>query len=269
MKPISHNLQRRRAGFTLIELLVVLVIAAVLAAVTLGGYSAMRSSNARTSCQANMAQIYRAMRLYTADYNGNAPYYDPEDHLGQGAGIGLWALYGFANGSDELSDVDVEPERRYLTNPKVFHCPADRGNTDDIDNDQLYEDDSHSIYNQRFLSYQVSDSGCQDPSDSTCSGAYTGGEQSTYNPIRKVTYIGLVDNEWQHQLLHYVSKSATHLEIGLELRPPTDDTIVFWCPFHRNRNGGGEDNVLFWDGSVRSIPVEQDGAVGWERQPEF
>jgi prepilin-type N-terminal cleavage/methylation domain-containing protein len=122
MKLTNHNVHRVRSGFTLVEILVVLVIASILAAVTLGGYSAMRASNRRTSCQADMAQVYQAIRLYAADYDGNVPYYNPgPDCLpGTGTGIGLWALYGFSANSnpDAIADANVKPEKRYLATPK-------------------------------------------------------------------------------------------------------------------------------------------------------
>jgi len=244
MKTANYNSQRLRAGFTLVEILVVLVIASILAAVTLGGYSAMRASNRRTTCQANMAQIYQAIRLYTVDYGGEAPYYDPNNTLGNGTGLGLWALYGFPSATDAnaIADANIKPEKRYLSNPKLFHCPAD------LDNEQLYvSGTSNTEYDQDFISYQIADPD---------SGEYT------YNAIRTTNS---ADSDWQRQLLHWNGTQFIS-------RPPTDDTVVLWCPFHRNSNGSGEDNVLFWDGSVQSIPVQQvEGTItytDWQRFPE-
>lgn len=233
------------------EILVVLVIASILAAVTLGGYSAMRASNRRTSCQANMAQIYQAIRLYATDYDGNVPYYNPvaanQTTIGQGQGLGLWALYTYAKGpsgadANVPADSNIKPEKRYLSNPKLFHCPADQNN------DQLYVSaTSNTEYDQNFISYQIAD---------PVSGEYT------YNPVRTTSSS---DSDWQRQLLHWNGTQFIS-------RPPTDDTVVLWCPFHRNGNGKGEDNVLFWDGSVQSIPVDQDIGgttyTDWQRFPE-
>lgn len=245
MKRIDYNSRSSRAGFSLVEILVVLVIASILAAVTLGGYSAMRASNRRTTCQANMAQIYQAIRLYATDYDGSVPYYDPDgkNTSVSGPGIGLWALYGFPSAADTnvIADANIKPEKRYLSNPKLFHCPADS------DNDQLYvPGSSNAEYDPNFISYQI-----EDPD----SGEYT------YNSIRT---INSSDADWQRQLSHWDGTNFIS-------RPSTDDTVVLWCPFHRS-GSGGEDNVLFWDGSVQSIPVNQvvggTTYTGWQRFPE-
>jgi prepilin-type N-terminal cleavage/methylation domain-containing protein len=258
MKTANYNSQRLRAGFTLVEILVVLVIASILAAVTLGGYSAMRASNKRTSCQANMAQIYHAIRLYAADYDGNAPYYNPAGLSNgvSGSGIGLWALYTYGIGNAP-ADAGVKPEKRYLTNSKLFHCPADIADT----NDQMFTDSAHSVYNSNYLSYQTSDTGCSDPGDAACGtadGQYAAA-LFTYNPIQTTDVSD--GAAWQRQLLTFDGSN-------LISRPPTDDTVVLWCPFHRGGGSASSDNVLFWDGTVQSLPESQDGKVGAERTPK-
>ena len=254
MKLTNYHSRSCRAGFTLVEILVVLVIASILAAITLGGYSALRNNHRRTSCQANMAQIYQAIRLYATDYDGNVPYYNPvtahQTTIGEGQGLGLWALYTFANNSDSTipADASIKPDKRYLSNPKLFHCPADG------DNDQLYKPNTADAeFDVDFISFQI-----EDPD----SGVYT------YNPIRTTDVTELGPNGesvWQRQLLHW--NGAKFIS-----RPPTDDTVVLWCSFHRSGSGSGEDNVLFWDGSVQSIPVVQDVAgtsyTDWQRIPK-
>jgi len=259
MKLITYNSRRSRAGFSLVEILVVLVIASILAAVTLGGYSAMRASNSRTSCQANMAQIYQAIRLYATDYDGMAPYYNPDPTnqsiIGQGKGLGLWALYTYASDSDFTlpAGADIKPEKRYLTNAKLFHCPSDIADNDE----QMFSDSANSVYNPNYLSYQTSDTGCPDPSDNACSssdGNY-GTAQFTYNPVRSVpTNISALDQDWQRQLLHYYKDAGNVVSVE---RPPTDDTVILWCPFHRGHGSVSTDNVLFWDGTLQSIPEAQ------------
>jgi len=258
MKLAYYNSRRLRAGFSLVEILVVLVIASILAAVTLGGYSAMRASNRRTSCQANMAQIYQAIQLYAADYNGSVPYYNPAGISNgvSGSGIGLWALYTYGIGNVP-ADAGIKPEKRYLTNPKLFHCPADIAGT----NDQMFTDSAHSIYNSNYLSYQTSDTGCSDPSDAACGTA--NGQYATtlftYNPIQT---IDVSDGAaWQRQLLTFEGSNFIS-------RPPTEDTVVLWCPFHRGGGSASTDNVLFWDGTVQSLPESQDGKIGAARTPK-
>ena len=272
MKLINQNIGRARSGFSLVEILVVLVIASILAAVTLGGYSAMRASNNRTSCQVNMSQIYRAIRMYAADYNGNAPYYDPEGNntAVSGPGIGLWALYTYAEGAGSLAnvpaDAGIKPEKRYLTNPKLFHCPSDIADT----NEQMFTGSTNSIYNSNYLSYQTSDSGCEDPTDTSCSaptaeipyGKYPT-SLFTYNPIQTTNVSD--GSAWQRQLLTFDGNVLIN-------RPPADDTVVLWCPFHRGHGSVSTDNVLFWDGTVQSLPENQGNAttpiIGADRTPK-
>lgn len=256
MKPIQHNPRRTRTGFTLIEILVVLSIAALVTAITIGSYGAMRDSNARTACQANMAQIYHAIRLYAADYNGEVPFYDPDNTLGLGTGIGLWALYTFPGSSSTLAPAGLKPEGRYIKDPDLFHCPAD------LNDEFLYLDEDKDEYNPAYLSYQPVQS------DFTPIGDPQSGGQFSYDPIRTddITETGPGGNLiWQRQLLHFDGSTFVS-------RPPTNDTVILWCGYHRNGDGTGDDNVLFWDGTIQSIPVEQeingDTYIGWQRLPE-
>src|SRR5690606_23137930 len=108
-------------------------------------------------------------------------------------------------------------------------------------------------FDMDFMSFQIAD---------PVSGTYT------YNPIR-TTNVAEADAGgkpvWQRQLLHWDGTQFIS-------RPPTDDTVVLWCPFHRSGNNRGEDNVLFWNGAVQSIPVEQNVGgtlyTDWQRYPE-
>ena len=269
MKLPIYNSRHSRAGFTLIEILVVLVIASILAAVTLGGYSSLRASNRRTSCQANMAQIYHAIRLYASDFDGEVPYYDPDNTFAHGEGLGLWALFTYAKGPSGANatipaDAGIKPEKRYLSNPKLFHCPSDIAGT----NSQMFTDSANSVYNPKFLSYQTIDYGCVDPQDSSCSGvdSYIDNPETTvtdkfrytYDPTRTTT----IGSTWQRQLLTFDGTSK------LIKRPPTDDTVVLWCPFHRGHGSVSTDNVLFWDGTIQSLPTNQNGAIGADRVPQ-
>jgi hypothetical protein len=167
----------------------------------------------------------------------------------------LWALYTFASDSDSTlpADADIKPEKRYLTNPKLFHCPSDIAGT----NEQMFSDSANSIYNPNYLSYQTSDTGCSDPSDNTCSssdGNY-GTAQFTYNPVRIIPSESALNQDWQRQLLHYYKNASNNL-VSVQ-RPPTDDAVVLWCPFHRGHGSASTDNMLFWDGTLQSIPETQ------------
>jgi len=250
-----------RSGFTLVEITVVLAIAALVSAIVFSGFKSMRTGNRRLSCQTNLIAIYQAARLYQAD-EGAFPYYDPDKSGGAGdAGIGLWQVYAYSEVQDpHVSSPDPEkiapsgsiptptpphpPTKRYLRNVTVFHCPSQiedeyPGTTN------LYLDNGR--FNPQYLSYQV-----QDPQQS---GVWTYDTNRTNDT-------GVPG--WRRQLLPFNGSS-------LAPRPPADDTVVTWCPFHRGE-AGGYDNVLFYDGSVDILPPEQKDKDGntlplWRRVP--
>ena len=80
---------RPAAGFTLTELLVVIAIIAVLVAIIVPAFSAVRRSADRTTCVANLRQIGAAIGSYTVDHEGDLPgplwtwqscWYDGDDY---------------------------------------------------------------------------------------------------------------------------------------------------------------------------------------------
>jgi len=137
----------RRGAFTLIELMVVLAVIALLSAITLGAISSLREGNKRGTCQANLNQIYGAVRLYAQDFDGKFPYLNPTGGPASpqtpSGGLGLWALYAYPpNANDPLKDANCNsiaddlpatrndplkdaPIAAYLKSPRVFHCPSD------------------------------------------------------------------------------------------------------------------------------------------------
>jgi len=242
MEPINYKIKHTPHGFTLVEILVVLAIAVVLLGVTLSGYSSVRAGNRRTNCQANLVQVYQAIRLYSDDHDGRVPYYDPDSNLTEGKGIGLWALYAFPDSSDpsKIAPEGVKPEGTYVRNPKVLHCPSD------ADNDQMLS--ASKEYNMEYLSYQQQDN-----------------LEYEYNPIRTTD---TNDADWQRQLLHYDNSFSPPEFVK---RAPTNDTIVLWCMHHRTGMGGSaQDIVLFWDGTLQVLPKDQTDCptptcAGWRR----
>ena len=236
-----------RRAFTLVELLVVIAIAGVLAAITLGGYRSIGEGQSRTSCQTNLTQIYSALRLYSADANGFMPYYDPNNTLGNGKKLGLWALYALpSNGSGDvtasLSETlpggHVKPIGTYLRNPKQLHCPAD------VDHEDRFDLTFPNQFDMSYLSYQVQD-----------------GSDWTYQTSRTTVQ---TDPLFSRQLMRYPGSATEPL-----IRTPDDRTVITWCIWHR---GAREiDNVLFYDGSVHPTPKEQPSGAstltGWKRVP--
>lgn len=64
---------RARKGFTLVELLVVIVIIAVLATLSMFGFSKIRSKARGATCSSNLRQIGTAMLAYASDNSGQLP----------------------------------------------------------------------------------------------------------------------------------------------------------------------------------------------------
>ena len=246
---MRHSPTSRRGAFTLIEIMVVLALAAIVTAITVGGFRSISESNKRTSCQSNLVQIYQACRVYARDEGGAFPYYNPASGGISGpstGGIGLWALYTYpANGSaTDLAPVDTKPVGRYVRSPKVFHCPSDDYQRGSIgaSSAQLYNANK-TLINPDYLSYQVDDEGTP-----------------TYSVFRTTDVSTVAKKElWKRQLEHYDTQPRP--------RPTPDTTVVAWCRFHRRlssdglstlANGRNFDNVLFYDGTVQLLPWKQD-----------
>jgi prepilin-type N-terminal cleavage/methylation domain-containing protein len=245
----SRSSATRRA-FTLIEILVVLSIAAIVTAITLGGFKEMTQGNKRVSCQTNLTQIYQACRLYAADEGGKFPFYSPNcGSAGPTAdGIGLWALYTFPNATfDAPAAFGSKPIERYLRSAKSLHCPSDFNQS----RTQLMS--SATEYNLGYLSYQACDDNVsyRPPALPPLATA-----TPTYQTKRSTD---TANANWQRQLLHFNGSTFV-------ARQPSDNTVITWCPFHRNSRD--MDNVLFYDGSVQLLPRDQSGVSGWQRTPK-
>ena len=304
----------RNSGFTLVEIMVVLGLAAVISSITLGAFRSISDGNKRTSCQSNLSQIYQSCRVYSQDYDGKFPYLNaggapPDSHLltpdpnDQDAtpkgGLGLWALYVYPKPSSTdcitqpnyypnlpLAD-DTTKLAGYIKSTKVFHCPADN-----YDRTIKYLDSADAcqsttlpsgtlsfnpaptaavpqVYlNAGYLSYQIPDNN---------------GPTTNPSPDPKNTYSSFRnDTSRTRQLIPFAVDGANVTRIVD--RPMRNATVVTWCRFHRSMDSTGKtkdggrkfDNVLFSDGSVQSLPFEQEvtdtagntnKCYGWQRVP--
>jgi hypothetical protein len=238
---------------------------------TIAGFSSMTRSNRRTSCQTNMTQIYVAFRQYASDEGGGFPLYNANGPITTNRGIGLWALYTFPDDNDRDvpaphdpvtvgGRLEEKPKDRYVRSYKVLHCPAD------IDNQELLDAGNPRRYNLSYLSYQGVDNR-ETPDD-------TADDVQTYDPVRTIDQGNTTARPesaeyiaWKRQLLHYTPPAGNPT---LVRRQPTDNTIITWCRWHRP-GGRKYDNVLFYDGTVQLLPVQQEDANGqsitqlWQR----
>ena len=114
---MKRHPNRPTAGFTLTELLVVIVIIAVLAAIIMPAFGAIRRKGDQTKCLANLRQIGAAMGSYTGDHDGYLPgplwtlqtcWYD-EDDFGTLATVLAPYLGLLADSEKKRADVFVCP----------------------------------------------------------------------------------------------------------------------------------------------------------------
>ncbi len=252
----TMNKQRRsaRAGFTLLEILVVLGISALISSLVLGAFATMQANSRRSNCQSNMAQIYRALRLYVEDVSAPPPHLDTTR-----IDDGLWLLWGFR---DPKTAGKIVPPRSaaieiqgYLRTESALHCP------NDTRADGIF--DATGAVNPLYLSYQVAD---PDITSATAS------DVQTYFPRRTLDVSDTAN--YLRQLIHQRTlpgsgSTATPYEVQA---PTPATTIVTWCPYHRNLGSGRADNVLFYDGTVKRMPTNQTCGTtqlqGWRRVPD-
>jgi hypothetical protein len=240
----------------------------------MSGFTSLRTSNRKTSCQTNLTQIYQAIRLYAQD-NEYPPFYNPgsANSSQPSNGLGLWALYTYPDPANQNLPAPIDktgatqiPMGVYLRNVSAFHCPSDNSDWDHdgISSNQAYSVDNATtrVLNPEYLSYQTVDQ-TSDPLNPT---------YNTYSLYRAST---------THRQLEYWDSGNS---ANLGLRPAPGTTVVTWCRFHRNldvngatKSGRNYDNVLFYDGSIQWLPEIQDvtdssnsstgQCSGWKRVP--
>ncbi len=128
----------------------------------------------------------------------------------------------------------------YLNNKKTLHCPRD-------------------VYNQdgAQLEFYESYTG-RDPDAQTQSGA----NYELFNNYKYLSTRGIIDNTDPD---YYRQLDRAYFDSGLGIVVPAfdttwhpdDTTVVTWCDWHADsvvRQDYGQYLVLFWDGSVRSLP---------------
>ncbi len=244
---------RRTTGFTLVELMVVIGIMALLMAIIIPATQSLRRGNRISTCAFKLQQISNAMKAYHFDYGSVPPRYPGYDDTFDGTrdfdlgeaveGPGLAALW----------------EAGYLSNRRALHCPSDKEHSDPNEYDPAYDYYPYPYY----LSYMDEDL------DAT---ALFGFDNYKYLSTR-----GLIaaDPYFKRQLedpLFYET-----LPVDRQNWYPDDRTVVTWCNFHTTeyfRDNEGQYQVLFWDGSTKTLPaimfaVGEPGAIPvWQADPD-
>jgi len=241
---------RKTTGFTLVEMMVVIGIMAVLMAIIIPATQSLRRGNRVVTCAFKLQQISNAMKAYHFDYGSVPPRYPgypgPFDATAPVAGKGLVALW----------------EAGYLSNRRALHCPSDLEYTDP--NAQDY-----------YLSYMDEDL------DAT---ALFGFDNFKYLSTRGIYgFTPCVDPTDPYDPCHYYKRQ---LEDPAFYQPgfsgstwyPDDRTVVAWCNYHAKdyfRDGEGQYQVLFWDGSTKTLPAKmfaagEPGAIPvWQADPDY
>lgn len=123
--PLTSKHIGTEGAFTLIELLVVIAIIAILAAMLLPALARAKAQAIRASCTSNQRQIFMAYKLYVDDYRGIYPVHTGWADFGGKQATKYPDIPGYGPRTPEAN----RPLNRYAGAAKVFHCPADRGDS--------------------------------------------------------------------------------------------------------------------------------------------
>lgn len=229
---LSAKTQAHSSGLTLLELLVVIVVIAILVAITIPAAGKYRSYTDNLKCVTNLREMGRAVLSYTADNNstypgpltGNqrpytAPYFITPNPP---SSTSLTRQVALVDRIAPYINIYVEPGKAYtpITIAEIMVCPA--GRTQVESTGKSYE---------QGLYYNTASQPSGEPRPFGYWGSATG-----YTLPRMVTEI-----ENPSQMIGIVCTDNTH-------RPSPH---VPATPPHGNKR-----NVLFLDGHVRSISLE-------------
>ncbi len=287
------------SGFTLVELLVVIGIIVLVMAITVPSYNALSAQNQRSSCAANLKAIGQALALFREDYQCFPP--DSTENLWTEEAVAQYRqIYGVEPPGDHSIGTLVGAAYRpdgtpFETGVKglglftLYYIGAYASQLPPASSDwRLYDDENNTSLPSLRFRLQQSGQGLNGLSWFKGSGYVT--ERLTYHcPAgdAKLTQSDLGDRSklpllggW-NSYDRYYRRNFWHPGAPTELTDnrnlfdpyPPADTVVTWCPYHRDTSPpsgpgvasdvtpGDQDLVLFVDGSVRRMASQRENRM--------
>lgn len=257
-------------GFSLTEVVVVLALMVIASAIIIPAQKNMQIRNKSINCAGNLRVMYQALKTYWMDEDNAFPPFDRCDEQGitldpSPRGGGLVLLHA----TQWTDSGSVEKSRTgYLRSQRSLHCPADRC----LDDPKMMGL-CGIVDAQLYSSYQSPDPPLwqRELDGSSQMGSYCLADRFTYMRTRVCPgenfqgRCGAASRDLRRQLMIFDSVGK-----ALPQSHPEGDTVVTWCPHHREdlkRAGGPSDWVVYWDGSItlQLAPTPTNSIVGWLR----
>lgn len=143
-----------RGAFTLVEILIVIAIIAILAAMLLPALSSAKAKGQRVSCINHLKELAIASQMYSADNDGKLPENAPQVPTPDPAHA--WVLGNLRIPNDATNATFIRQSRLfpYANNAAIFHCAADRSQTNNAARVRSYS--MNSWMGSRYMETEAS-----------------------------------------------------------------------------------------------------------------